>query len=85
MKLEYVDKVRVLCIVNSLIWERIFCILQPTNKPLYTVSHDGIYELSITVETKTPEQLDFSAPVTVEMLGPYGYISATDFPFLPVS
>ncbi|XP_058975876.1 transmembrane protein 87A-like [Musca domestica] len=57
--------------------------LSPTNRPLYTVSHDGIYELTITVETKTPEAAEFSAMVTVEMLGPYGYISATDFPFLP--
>ncbi|XP_075152292.1 transmembrane protein 87A [Haematobia irritans] len=57
--------------------------LSPTNKPLYTVSHDGIYELSITIEAKTPEPMEFTALVTVEMLGPYGYISATDFPFLP--
>lgn len=59
--------------------------MSPTNKPFYTVSHDGIYELPITVEAKTPEPVEYSALVTVEVLGPYGYISATDFPFLPVN
>lgn len=30
-------------------------------------------------------QVEYTAPVHIEMLGPYGYISATDFPFLPVN
>ncbi|XP_023298268.2 transmembrane protein 87A [Lucilia cuprina] len=56
--------------------------LSPTNKIFYTVEHDGIYEISITIEAKQ-DQVEYSAPVHIEMLGPYGYISATDFPFLP--
>lgn len=47
------------------------------------MQHDGIYEISITIEAKQP-QVEYNAPVHIEMLGPYGYISATDFPFLPV-
>ncbi|KAM7354467.1 transmembrane protein 87A isoform 2-T2 [Cochliomyia hominivorax] len=56
--------------------------LSPTNKEFYRVQHDGIYEISITIEAKQ-QQMEFSAPVHIEMLGPYSYISATDFPFLP--
>lgn len=54
--------------------------MQGTDKALFTFPKDGFYTLILMMKgTK------FTAEVQVEMLGKYGYLSAADWPLLPVS
>ncbi|KAH8403204.1 hypothetical protein KR222_007264, partial [Zaprionus bogoriensis] len=53
-------------------------------KPISIVPEDGIYELELSILTSPPGQ-QFHATVHIGFLGPHGYISAIDWPFLPVS
>ncbi|XP_043063863.1 transmembrane protein 87A [Drosophila ficusphila] len=53
--------------------------LSPTTTPISSVSEDGIYVIEVTIASS--EQ--FTAVVHIEFLGPHGYISAIDWPFLP--
>ncbi|KAH8282955.1 hypothetical protein KR054_011165 [Drosophila jambulina] len=56
--------------------------LSPTTNPISSVKEDGIYEIEILI-TPEPPAAEFSAVVHIEFLGPHGYISAIDWPFLP--
>ncbi|KAH8238127.1 hypothetical protein KR038_001469 [Drosophila bunnanda] len=58
--------------------------LSPTTNPIASVEEDGIYEIEILISPE-PSASEFSAVVHIEFLGPHGYISAIDWPFLPVS
>ncbi|KAH8410419.1 hypothetical protein KR215_004037 [Drosophila sulfurigaster] len=53
-----------------------------TSKPIATIPDNGIYELELTIIT-TPAGQKFQATVQIGYWGPHGYISATDWPFLP--
>ncbi|XP_017075768.1 LOW QUALITY PROTEIN: transmembrane protein 87A [Drosophila eugracilis] len=54
--------------------------LSPTTNPVASVDKDGIYEIEVIIAPQSPQ---FSAVVHIEFLGPHGYISAIDWPFLP--
>ncbi|XP_064537462.1 transmembrane protein 87A isoform X1 [Drosophila montana] len=56
--------------------------LSATRKPIANIAEDGIYEVELTILATTPAQ-SFRAAVRIEFLGPHGYISAIDWPFLP--
>ncbi|KAH8393155.1 transmembrane protein 87A [Drosophila serrata] len=56
--------------------------LSPTTNPIASVKDDGIYEIEILI-SQEPVASEFSAVVHIEFLGPHGYISAIDWPFLP--
>ncbi|KAH8241813.1 hypothetical protein KR026_001393 [Drosophila bipectinata] len=56
--------------------------LSPTTNPIASVKDDGIYEIEILI-TPVQAQAQFSAVVHIEFLGPHGFISAIDWPFLP--
>jgi len=56
---------------------------QPTTNPIASVKEDGIYEIEVLITVANNAQ--FSAVVHIEFLGPHGYISAIDWPFLPVN
>ncbi|XP_037960392.1 transmembrane protein 87A [Teleopsis dalmanni] len=51
-------------------------------KPIVTVSRDGIYDFALTIKPMK-DNIAFTASVDIEMLGPHGYISASDWPLLP--
>ncbi|XP_030384289.1 transmembrane protein 87A [Scaptodrosophila lebanonensis] len=53
-----------------------------TTKPFIKITEDGIYELELIIQT-IPAGQSFKATVGIEFLGPHGYISAIDWPFLP--
>lgn len=53
--------------------------ISPDKRPIYKIPQDGIYVLVFTVTTPA----DISLGVHVEMKSDYGYLSATDWPFLP--
>ncbi|XP_043661931.1 transmembrane protein 87A [Drosophila teissieri] len=55
--------------------------LSPTTSPIASVKEDGIYEIEVNIGASQSAQ--FSAVVHIEFLGPHGYISAIDWPFLP--
>uniref|UniRef100_A0A1B0FDI9 GOST seven transmembrane domain-containing protein n=1 Tax=Glossina morsitans morsitans TaxID=37546 RepID=A0A1B0FDI9_GLOMM len=55
----------------------------PTSKPLFIVPHDGIYVLTIKIETKDSNPVEYSASTHIEIVGPYGYIPAIEYPLLP--
>ncbi|XP_037708562.1 transmembrane protein 87A [Drosophila subpulchrella] len=55
--------------------------LSPTTNPIASVKEDGIYEIEVLITVANNAQ--FSAVVHIEFLGPHGYISAIDWPFLP--
>ncbi|KAI9584090.1 transmembrane protein 87A [Glossina fuscipes] len=57
--------------------------LSPTSKPLFIVPHDGIYVLTIKIETKDSNPIEYSASTHIEIVGPYGYIPAIEYPLLP--
>lgn len=54
--------------------------LQASN-PVYTVEATGVYLLQLTLDAKS----EFNANVSIQMRGTYGYLSAADWPLLPVS
>uniref|UniRef100_A0A6P4F159 Transmembrane protein 87A n=1 Tax=Drosophila rhopaloa TaxID=1041015 RepID=A0A6P4F159_DRORH len=55
--------------------------LSPTTNPIASVKKDGIYEIEVLIAV--PPTAQFSAVVHLQFLGPHGYISAIDWPFLP--
>lgn len=59
----------------------IFFDLQTQEHPLYTVDADGVYLLQLAIDSKN----EFDANVSIKMQGRYGYLSAADWPLLPVS
>ncbi|BFF94334.1 transmembrane protein 87A [Drosophila madeirensis] len=56
--------------------------LSPTTNSVATVKEDGIYEIEVNIAPGLPNQ-QFNAIVHIEFLGPHGFISAIDWPFLP--
>ncbi|EDW03777.1 transmembrane protein 87A [Drosophila grimshawi] len=54
-------------------------------KAIANIDEDGIYELELTILTyiTATSPPAFRATVHIEFLGPHGYISAIDWPFLP--
>jgi hypothetical protein len=59
-----------------------FLNLQASEDPLQTtVDADDVYLLQLVLDTK----IDFNANVSIQMRGTYGYLSAADWPLLPVS
>ncbi|XP_052850857.1 transmembrane protein 87A [Drosophila gunungcola] len=55
--------------------------LSPTTNPIASVKEDGIYEIEVIIAVGPVAQ--FTAVVHLQFLGPHGYISAIDWPFLP--
>lgn len=55
---------------------------QSTDLPIFTVPDDGVYLLIVKIVAA--EDVKFDATVHVEMNTPRGYLSATDWPLLPV-
>ncbi|EDV57367.1 transmembrane protein 87A [Drosophila erecta] len=55
--------------------------LSPTTNPIASVKEDGIYEIEVNIAPS--QSAPFNAVVHIEFLGPHGYISAIDWPFLP--
>lgn len=49
--------------------------------PVFSVTKDGFYTLLLDIRGKD----EFHAAVTIEMQGTHGYLSAVDWPLLPVS
>lgn len=58
-------------------------ILQSGEKPVFVITQDGQYQFSLSITTINDEY--FRANVHIEMRASYGYLSAADFPLLPVS
>ncbi|ALC37971.1 CG17660 [Drosophila busckii] len=56
--------------------------LSATTKPIANIAEDGIYKIDLSIQSAQPEQ-KFRASVSIEYLGPHGYISARDWPLLP--
>jgi hypothetical protein len=54
--------------------------LQPKDHPIITVPKDGIYFLFVTVRSDKNEKF----VVHIEMQSRHGYLSAADWPLLPV-
>uniref|UniRef100_A0A1A9W1R5 GOST seven transmembrane domain-containing protein n=1 Tax=Glossina brevipalpis TaxID=37001 RepID=A0A1A9W1R5_9MUSC len=54
----------------------------PTSKPLFIVPHDGIYVLTIKIEANV-NPVEYLASTHIEIVGPYGYIPAIEYPLLP--
>lgn len=52
------------------------------SNPVFEITWDGLYIFMLSIEQ--PEQKDFKASVHVEIKAPYGYLSAVDWPLLPV-
>lgn len=50
---------------------------------MFTITKDGIYEFVLTIEPV--KNVDFAAPVHIELPGPQGYLSAIEWPLLPVN
>ena len=70
-------------ILSSLINHALFDMtssFQKTEHPLAKLPHDGIYLLIISLESDS----QFNAMVHMEMRTPYGFLSAVDWPLLPV-
>ncbi|XP_055837976.1 transmembrane protein 87A [Episyrphus balteatus] len=51
------------------------------DNPVFTITKDGIYEFALTIEPV--KNVDFAAPVHIELPGPQGYLSAIEWPLLP--
>ncbi|XP_055917895.1 transmembrane protein 87A [Eupeodes corollae] len=51
------------------------------DNPVFTITKDGIYEFVLTIEPV--KNVDFAAPVHIELPGPQGYLSAIEWPLLP--
>ena len=58
-------------------------ILQGVDHSVYTIKNDGIYLLTLVVEPDVKIST-FNVSVTIKMRETYGYLSAVDWPFLPV-
>ncbi|XP_017153005.1 transmembrane protein 87A [Drosophila miranda] len=56
--------------------------LSPTTNSIVSVKEDGIYEIEVNIAPGQANQ-QFNAIVHIEFLGPHGFISAIDWPFLP--
>lgn len=50
---------------------------------MFTITRDGVYYFILTIESKNDKN-DFNASVHIEMKGTYGFLSAVDWPLLPV-
>lgn len=57
--------------------------LQGIVHPVYTIKTDGIYLLTLAIEPDI-KTATFNLSVTIKMRETYGYLSAVDWPFLPV-
>lgn len=59
-----------------------------TEHPLYTVSKEGLYLLVIQIEPFAGEgiksDLTYTGEVSIDMKSSSGYLSASDWPMLPV-
>lgn len=56
-------------------------VLQDIGQYVYEVDGDGLYLLILEIKSSA----EFNATVDIEMLGRNGYLSAVDWPLLPVS
>ena len=61
----------------------LYFIFQGVPHPIYTIRSDGLYLFDIKISLKRGES--FNASVQIEMQGVHGYLSASDWPLLPVS
>lgn len=61
--------------------------MQDTASPVYIIPVDGIYMLTIYInnDLESDKSKVFTAHGNIEMMGSYGYLSAVDWPLLPVS
>lgn len=50
------------------------------NNLVYTITKDGLYSFQLSTTSRD----EFTAHVHIEMLDPNGYLSAIDWPLLPV-
>lgn len=56
-----------------------FFVLQEFSAPLFIIPKDGFYILALRIQG-----LNFKADVEIRMLSSNGYLSAADWPLLPV-
>jgi hypothetical protein len=50
---------------------------------IFTITKDGVYVFGLRIESMTPDT-DYNASVHLEIKSLYGYLSAADYPLLPV-
>jgi hypothetical protein len=51
---------------------------------IFTITKDGVYVFGLRIESIKPDT-DYNASVHLEIKSLYGYLSAADYPLLPVS
>jgi hypothetical protein len=62
-----------------------FAFLQKKDNSIFTITKDGVYVFGLRIESIAPPNTDYNASVHLEIKSLYGYLSAADYPLLPVS
>lgn len=56
----------------------------PLEHPQYVVAKEGVYLFIVQIRGGPSQVTNYTAVVTIDMKSDYGYLSAVDWPLLPV-
>lgn len=57
---------------------------QNLDKPVVKIPNDGLFMFTMIINSTDIPAKNFNASVHIEMRGTYGFLSAVDYPLLPV-